>query len=531
MEYGLFVLNVPTSQIYGLPAIIAAALRDPVQSRRTFSIRARRVYLKCDAKRPHCSTCRISNQQDHCMYEEEAQRNLIQSLIARTRELEERLAASERDHLSVASISISQGVRVIPSWNPPVIEPPVPPAAPEDVVERIKDFRAYFVQFSQHAGVKLPAEAFPAFLAGDPFVPGVPPVLLHGTQLLGCAAWRDIERKQCQITFEIYEREATLLLLNEEGHTPLVVLQVHNCLMIYYFVRGLVSEGMGQVQLAAQVVRQHSLRFSPSGSEYWNPLLPPPPKAEEQAAALSHLLYVCISANLILGWPSDLGAEYEEEFSSVLLLYPNLSRSYLAVVRARTALLLQRTRGLSTAFTLNAVRTWDPQGQIPNGQVESAQLSEYWSLLEEVGLTLATISPALVRASMSPDQRIAVHGLKVCLIVALTAEAALHHIASRNHPDSKQQCLNSVLKLTGIGKTLTPADYQLFDPMLAECWIMAADIMFDESQNPADELCAMNWSTVRSVIIGSVPIMVKAAPFMETPLNRILERAESFPPL
>ena len=51
---------------------------------------------KCDAKRPTCSTCKAANKHSQCLYEDDAQRNLIQSLVARTRELEERLASAEQ---------------------------------------------------------------------------------------------------------------------------------------------------------------------------------------------------------------------------------------------------------------------------------------------------------------------------------------------------------------------------------------------------------------------------------------------------
>ena len=52
-------------------------------------------FQKCDAKRP-CSTCKTAHKEEQCLYEENAQRNLIQSLVNHTRQLEARLASIER---------------------------------------------------------------------------------------------------------------------------------------------------------------------------------------------------------------------------------------------------------------------------------------------------------------------------------------------------------------------------------------------------------------------------------------------------
>ena len=43
---------------------------------------------------------------------------------------------------------------------------------------------------------------------------------------------------------------------------------------------------------------------------------------------------------------------------------------------------------------------------------------------------------------------------------------------------------------------------------------MAANIMFEESEDPVDELCAMNWATARSVLVACVPVLAGALPQM-----------------
>ncbi len=98
---------------------------------------------RCDAKQPYCTACKTSNKKDQCVYEDDAQRNLIQCLVARTRELEERLAFAEqsshesRPHhgnrvsspgsapvLRPSSLAI-EAFRAFPVWKPPRTDLPV----------------------------------------------------------------------------------------------------------------------------------------------------------------------------------------------------------------------------------------------------------------------------------------------------------------------------------------------------------------------------------------------------------------------
>ena len=106
------------------------------------------MHQKCDAKRPYCTTCDAANKQDQCIYEDDAQRNLIQSLVARTRQLEERLASAEQSPRNSPptpnhATSSSSGMQVqmpislpaeafgaFPVWKPPVTDAPVNPTNP-----------------------------------------------------------------------------------------------------------------------------------------------------------------------------------------------------------------------------------------------------------------------------------------------------------------------------------------------------------------------------------------------------------------
>lgn len=162
------------------------------------------------------------------------------------------------------------------------------------------------------------------------------------------------------------------------------------------------------------------------------------------------------------------------------MMHPALSRTHLSILRVRGALLLQRTRQLSAHLHALPIDPWHPR---PHTQEESPWLAEYWSLLEEAELTLANVNPTLLKASLQPDQRSPAHALKVCLIVTLTASALLHHIAPMEHAESRQHCLNAVLKLVGIGKTFS--HFEMLDPILGVCVHHACD------SHPA-ALCSIN---------------------------------------
>ncbi|KAI0691962.1 hypothetical protein C8T65DRAFT_670216 [Cerioporus squamosus] len=507
----------------------------------------RKKKKKCDAKRPYCTACRGSSKQAQCLYEDDAQRNLIQSLVARTRELEERLASAEKSaYLSLPTqihrASSSHGVPVqqpnslpaevftvgaFPVWKPPRTDLPIPTSSTSHTtLEQLRDFRLRFLAFSPHVGVKLTPEASTAIALGDFYSPHVHPSLIHAAQMHGCMVWQEVNHTTSLATVEFIELQATLSLLTPDT-APLIQLQVHNILGIYFFIRRRFSEGSEQLRLAWEVVRRYDLRFVTPSTESWDPLADPAPETEDLVCALSHLLYINIDRQMVMGIPSDLGVEYEQDFQSISMMYPTLYSSSLTIFRARGALLLHRTRQLSARLSALPTCPWELHLS-KGGQETPPWIAEYWSLLEEVEMNLANVGPALLKASLHPELQPSTHGLKICLIVTLASEAELHHLAPHTHPESRQHCLNAVLKLVGIGKTLTATDYEMLDPILGVCWLNTAKVAFAESARPMDELSAMNWATARSVLVACVPVLTKALPYLEVPLNQILERAAAF---
>lgn len=151
---------------------------------------------------------------------------------------------------------------------------------------------------------------------GDLYNPHVHPSLVRVAQLFGCMVWQETNHTTSLATIEAFELEATLSLLTPDV-PPLTQLQVHNVLGIYFFIRRMWAEGSEQVRLASEVAQRHDLRFASSPADLWNSLLELSAEDEERVCALSHLLYINIDRQLVLGIPSSLNVEYEQDFQSI----------------------------------------------------------------------------------------------------------------------------------------------------------------------------------------------------------------------
>ncbi len=143
----------------------------------------------------------------------------------------------------------------------------------------------------------------------------VHPSLIHVAQLQGCMIWQESNRTTSLATVEFIELEAARSLLTADT-APLIQLQIHNTLGLYLLCRRRFSEGSEQLHLASEVVRRHGLRFVPS-ADVWDPLVEYAPADEELVCALSHLLYINVNRQMVLGIPSDLGIEYEQDFHTI----------------------------------------------------------------------------------------------------------------------------------------------------------------------------------------------------------------------
>ncbi|KAH9923701.1 uncharacterized protein BXZ73DRAFT_91397 [Epithele typhae] len=476
---------------------------------------------KCDAKRPYCSTCKATNKQHQCMYEFDAQKNLIQSLLARTRELEERLASTSRQSPAESTSSGESGVLAATTsgsssaealqhvWIPPP-EPIDRPMTPRATLQQFREFRQLFLNFSCIVGLKLNDHAQRAYLDGDFFSPHVHPAIIHVGHLLGCSVWQERNFTDSLSVMETFELDSTVNLLSEDTD-PLVRLPVYTALVLYFTIRFQPMQAMENLALANELVHRHNIRFTTSDIRIWDPLITDSEEVEGHEAtvcALGGFWYHALSLNMVYGAPLHLRSGEEDEFLSVQVMHPALFRSQTALLRARAVFLLRRSQRLAASLSTAPTTPWSAPEQ------PSEWSYEYWAALEETHALLGHLQSILVRASIPVDGIVATLGLKMSTIVALTAEAVLHHLAPPAEAVSREMCLAAVLKTVGIGKTLSASDYRMIDPLAGLCWIETASIAFEESAMSTERLCATNWATARAVLVGCVPALQKAVPYL-----------------
>ncbi len=165
-------------------------------------------------------------------------------------------------------------------------------------------------------GLKFGPAAIDALIKGDFYSPHIHPSLVHAAQLGGCLFSQRLNGTPSLPDVEAFELEATLSLLTDDT-PPLIALQVHNIVAVCYVMRKNIAEGLEHVRLASEVVQRRRLRFVPPSAHMWDPLQELEPEAEELVCAMSHLLYMNTNLHMAMGVPSELDAEYEQEFQSV----------------------------------------------------------------------------------------------------------------------------------------------------------------------------------------------------------------------
>ncbi|OBZ75395.1 hypothetical protein A0H81_04371 [Grifola frondosa] len=438
----------------------------------------RRKKKKCDAKRPCCTTCKAAGKERDCLYEEDAQRNLIEALVVRTRDLERRLAQfegqSSQEQLATPSLASapipSSSAPTAPSFGFNILDTDFhfsllgssiffeqPPASPPPVVDTrhltastsvrdLWEFRTIFLAHQAQLGFNITDIKARAILAGDLSGVTIHPVLIYLAQLMGCCIWQLNRNANILASAESFQLQAISSALSG-NIDPLTRLEVHNVLSVYFIIKHRLHEAMDQIQKSAKVALENNLNFILPSSESFNLLqeIEVTWEEKEHVCALSQLLYLDKTVCLVLGMPPSLKPDYEQQFKSLPIFFPGLAKDHLAILRAR---------------------------------------------------------------------------------IALTASAELHRLLPGYHAESRQQCLDTIMQMVGIGRTFDVLDYMLLDPILAACWPIVAKVMFHELKFPLDRAAVALWSMVHASIVDCVPNIIAALPYMERPLSVIMHTSK-----
>lgn len=91
--------------------------------------------------------------------------------------------------------------------------------------------------------------------------------------------------------------------------------------------------------------------------------------------------------------------------------------------------------------------------------------TQYWETLEDTSQHIALLYPQMLQASLCADPR---NGLclKVCIIIALSAQVELHRMPGSYHAESRQKLSSVILEVITLTKGLKEEDYVLLEPIL-----------------------------------------------------------------
>ncbi|GBE82317.1 hypothetical protein BKA93DRAFT_891062 [Sparassis latifolia] len=541
----------------------AVASKGPLLQKGAACYPCRRKKKRCDAKHPFCTTCKVAGKEYDCQYEDNIERSLTEALIARTRDLEQRLAyfegqsqaSSAAPSQSVASsscvtVEMNDFLSSLASFPPifaqypftpgvnlaPNVEMPFPlvtslplqsVASQSEIISPLVDshylttstsyqdldeFRALFISHHGQLGLFLSEEKTQAILLADLSGRVVHPVLVYAAQLMGCRLWQEQHRAVCTITTESYQLRSVQQALLNTGH-PVTRLQVHNVLTIYFLIKQHMQEGRDQLVKAANLVMQYSLRFQSPAITGTNLLQEPNIEAREQICALSQLLYLDKAACIVLNESTLLSVEFEQDFATLSYVFPAISRHNLVVLRARSVFFLHQTRCLSS----------QPSSPVDFNVPAHSQgqwYDQYWHLLAEVSEHIAILSPSMLKSTAFRDRERGLT-LKLCMLVSLTASAELHRLLASHHAESRLKCLDVVFEIVGITRGLKDDDYIFLDPILGICWTMVATIFNQERDHHNDKYSAVHWRSLLAVIVYSASKLGHTLPFMENSLVTI----------
>ncbi|KZT11368.1 uncharacterized protein LAESUDRAFT_740887 [Laetiporus sulphureus 93-53] len=542
--------------------------RGPLLQKGNACYACRRKKKKCDARRPFCTTCEVAGKQDECQYEENVQRNLTESLMARNRALEERIAELERQQGSysaateqrnqasplatahVLDLLSNPGSMSAQSWIPflpnlstlPDLTCPsilnnldfafqvtehassteiVSPGATligYSSIQQLSEFRMTFLNHHGQLGISFPEPKMRAIMNGDLSGTYAHPVLIHVAQLMGCRLWQDQHRMNLNGTIENIQLQLTNRALLENPD-PVTKLQVHSVLAIYFLIKRMMHEGRDQLVKGAQVAAEFRMRFDMLVAGGLPSLQDEPDVAQEHICALSQLMYLDKAATIVLNDPSLLGADYDQQFRTLPYVFPTISKNNLVVLRARSVDFLHRSRQLAARWMELILSI----GATQVGSTSDAQMhwyEEYWELLEDVSDHIGHLSPMLLKTGFFRQREFAL-ALRMCLIVSLTAAAELHRLLANHHTESRLKSINVILEIVALTKGLQDEDYIFLDPILGVCWSMVAIVLNQERMCPIDASSSVEWKSSFTVIRYSAHKLGHTLPFMENSVESI----------
>lgn len=94
--------------------------------------------------------------------------------------------------------------------------------------------------------------------------------------------------------------------------------------------------------------------------------------------------------------------------------------------------------------------------------------TQYWETLEDAAQHVAMLYPQMLQASLYADDQHTLC-LKVCIVVALTAQIELHRMPGYYHAESRQKAMCVIVEVIRLLKGLKEEEYDMLEPTLGVC--------------------------------------------------------------
>ncbi|KAJ7184479.1 hypothetical protein C8R46DRAFT_461311 [Mycena filopes] len=482
----------------------------------------RRKKKKCSGDWP-CRTCIISKKEDDCKYDDGSQLSFTRALIERTLELEQLLSAAIPPSTTFSvGTELSTGLDVLLSSNPAVVPEPfnhhsshenmarssmaallrdddprfncletgfnstvqlpsgLDPPVVESSEEKMLRIRKLFLARGFQFGLALAPQKLAALAAGDLSGAVVHPVLVHVSQLWGymldyCErnhTWAYLPDDSGDEAEQMRLILGALAGLIGPPLDPVTAVITYLSISLYFYHQNDFRRGQEFLGVANDTILKHDLDLAvltvPVVEDEAAYSILPLNSANELRSAFSHVIYAALDAQLVLGVPLTIEPRFLDKFD-LLMKTKVVNNADLAFTKAKSIRMLTQTRRLTA--------TWDGHGQ---GQSPGAVWFEnYWKLIEQLNLHVASLNHANLRVSFIPDARTAELTLKLCLIITTTALADLHGIFAPSHVESSRRYRDNVVEIVSISSTFTIDDCQYLDPILPFCWSIATKRILD----------------------------------------------------
>ncbi|KAJ6606319.1 hypothetical protein DFH09DRAFT_1119816 [Mycena vulgaris] len=483
----------------------------------------RRKKKKCSGDWP-CRACVVSQKEDDCKYDDGSQLSFTRALIERTLELEQLLSEAKQAPPTIPSyavgpdlsaeldqlfstnpldapepILIDNGQAAIRpmvleepfnflgiEYNPSRTQSPLSMTPPPPVIqvvetpaEKLFRLRQTFLARGLQYGFTLSADKLSALANGDLSGNVVHPVLVHVCHLWGYKfdyyeqnrTWAYAPDKNGNEVAQMRLILGALAGMLGPAPNPVTTTLTHLSVALYFFHKGDISRGQEFLSVASTTAMTHDLDLAaltnvPAEEEDKGLYsIHPLSEADELRSVFSHLVYVGVSAPVVLSAPPIVDSRLLEKFD--LLMDTKVTTTVdINFLRAKSARLLTKTRQFTAAWN--------------NGQSPSPTwFQQYLKLIEQLHTHIGILNPVQLRLSFIPDAHTTELVLKLCSTMALTALADLHGIFSPDHAESSRRYRDAVLEIVSISSTFSFDDCQYLDPILPICWSVATKRILD----------------------------------------------------